>query len=101
MQAIRPLRDRVIVKRVEADEKSAGGIYIPKTADPNREQAWQAVVTAVGPGRLLDNKTLVACGVKLGERVLVGRYAGNEILVDGDKYVSLHDDDILGVVEEC
>ncbi len=99
MQQIRPLRDRVVVKRIDSPEKTSGGIYIPKTANPDREQAWEAEVMAVGPGKLLDNGIRVAPQVKVGDRVLVGRYAGNEILSDGDKVVTLYESEILGVVE--
>lgn len=99
MQAVRPLRDRVIVKRQKEEEKTSGGIYIPQTASA-QDQAWRAEVLAVGPGRLLDNGTLVPTDVKVGDKVLVGKYSGNELTVDGDKIVSLLESEILGVIEE-
>ena len=93
---IRPLQDRVIVRRIEAkEERSAGGIIIPDTA---KEKPQEGKVVAVGPGRRDDGK-LVAPDVKAGDRVLFGKYAGSEIKIDGEEHLILREEDILGVVE--
>jgi len=93
---IRPLQDRVIVRRIEAkEERSAGGIIIPDTA---KEKPQEGKVVAVGPGRRDDGK-LVALDVKAGDRVLFGKYAGSEIKIDGEEHLILREEDILGVVE--
>ena len=95
-QSIRPLRDRVIVRRVEEQEQVRGGIYIPDTA---KEKPQEGEVIAVGNGRILDNGSKVELDVKAGDRVLFGKYAGTEIKLDGDEYLILREDDILGVIE--
>jgi len=93
---IRPLQDRVIVRRVEEkEERSAGGIIIPDTA---KEKPQEGKVVAVGPGRRDDGK-LVAVDVKAGDRVLFGKYSGSEIKIDGEDHLILREEDILGVVE--
>jgi chaperonin GroES len=93
---IRPLQDRVIVRRVEEkEERSAGGIIIPDTA---KEKPQEGKVVAVGPGRRDDGK-LVAVDVKAGDRVLFGKYSGSEIKIDGEEHLILREEDILGVVE--
>jgi|SRR6187401_2487036 chaperonin GroES len=94
--SIRPLRDRIIVRRVEEQEQQRGGIYIPDTA---KEKPQEGEVIAVGNGRILDNGSKVELDVKAGDRVLFGKYAGTEIKLDGDEYLILREDDILGVIE--
>ena len=92
----RPLQDRVIVKRTEEkEERSAGGIIIPDTA---KERPQQGKVVAVGPGRREDGKVL-ALDVRVGDRILFGKYSGTEIKLDGEEHLILREEDILGVVE--
>ena len=95
-QAIRPLRDRVIVRRIEEEEQMRGGLYIPDTA---KEKPQEGEVIAVGNGRILDNGSQVALDVKAGDRVLFGKYSGTEIKLDGEEYLILREDDVLGVIE--
>jgi chaperonin GroES len=92
---IRPLNDRVIVKRIEDERKSAGGIVIPDTA---AEKPSQGEVVAVGPGKLDDNGKIVAMGVKVGDRILFGKYSGTEFKLDGNDYLHMREDDIIGIV---
>ncbi|TMA31661.1 MAG: co-chaperone GroES [Deltaproteobacteria bacterium] len=93
---VRPLQDRVIIKRVEErEEKSVGGIIIPDTA---KEKPQEGLVVAVGPGRREDGK-VVAPDVKKGDRVLFGKYTGSEIKLDGEEHLILREEDLLGVVE--
>ena len=91
---VRPLSDRVLVQRLEEEETTKGGIIIPDTA---KEKPQQGKVIAVGEGKLLDNGNRVTPGVKAGETVLFGKYAGTEIKVDGQEYLILREDDIFGV----
>ena len=92
----RPLQDRVIVKRTEEkEERSAGGIIIPDTA---KEKPQEGKVVAVGPGRREDGKVL-AMDVRVGDRILFGKYSGTEIKLDGEEHLILREEDILGVVE--
>jgi len=93
---VRPLRDRVLVKRIEQQEQRIGGIIIPDTA---KEKPLQAKVVAVGNGRITDEGKVIPLDVKPGEYVLVGKYAGTEIKLDGEEYVILREDEILGVAE--
>ena len=93
---IRPLQDRVIVKRVAEEEKTKGGIIIPDTA---KEKPIEGEIIAVGPGKLDDGKRL-ELSVKEGDRVLFGKYAGTEIKLDGVEHLILREDDILGVIEK-
>ena len=93
---IRHLQDRVIVKRVAEEEKTKGGIIIPDTA---KEKPIEGEVTAAGPGKTVDGKT-VALTVKAGDRVLFGKYAGTEVKLDGEEHLILREDDILGVIEK-
>ena len=92
---IKPLQDRVIVKRVDEEEKTAGGIIIPDTA---KEKPQQGKVLAVGPGKVMDNGTRVELTVKEGDLVLFGKYAGSEVTMDGDELLIMREDDILGVI---
>ncbi|UQZ87989.1 co-chaperone GroES [Deltaproteobacteria bacterium Smac51] len=91
---VRPLSDRVLVQRLEEEETTKGGIIIPDTA---KEKPQQGKVVAIGEGKLLDNGNRVTPGVKVGETVLFGKYAGTEIKVDGQEYLILREDDIFGV----
>ena len=92
---IRPLHDRVIVKRVEDERKTAGGIVIPDTA---AEKPSQGEVVAVGPGKLDDGGKIIAMGVKVGDRILFGKYSGTEFKMDGNDYLHMREDDIIGIV---
>ena len=94
--SIRPLNDRIIVRRMEEQEQMRGGLYIPDTA---KEKPQEGEVLAVGNGKLLDNGQRIAIDLKAGDRILFGKYAGTEIKLDGDEYLILREDDVLGVVE--
>jgi chaperonin GroES len=93
----RPLHDRVVVKRIEAEERSAGGIIIPDTA---KEKPQQGEVVAVGPGSRDENGNLVPVDVRVGDRVLFGKWSGSEVKIDGVEYLIMKESDILGVLEE-
>jgi chaperonin GroES len=94
--AIRPLHDRVIVKRIEEEQKTKGGIIIPDTA---KEKPLEGEVVAVGNGRVLENGTVRALAVKKGDRILFGKYAGTEVKIDGTEHLILREEDIVGVLE--
>lgn len=94
---IRPLQDRVLVKRVEEEAQTKGGIIIPDTA---KEKPMEGSVIAVGNGKVLENGTKVSPGVKAGDRILFGKYSGTEVKIDGDEHLILREDDILGVIEK-
>ena len=91
----RPLHDRVIVKRVQEEEKTAGGIIIPDTA---KEKPQEGKVVAVGPGKYEDGK-VIPLGVKAGDKILFGKYSGAEIKLDGEEHLIMREDDILGIIE--
>ncbi len=93
---IRPLHDRVVVRRLEEERTSAGGIVIPDTA---AEKPSRGEVIAVGPGKFLDNGDVRSIGVKIGDRILFGKYAGTEVKVAGNELVVMREDDIMGVIE--
>ncbi|MGH8225714.1 MAG: co-chaperone GroES [Gammaproteobacteria bacterium] len=93
---IRPLHDRVVVKRLEEERTSPGGIVIPDTA---AEKPIRGEVIAVGNGKILDNGELRKLDVKKGDKVLFGKYSGNEVKVDGDELLVLREDDIMAVIE--
>ena len=93
---IRPLHDRVIVKRGEAEKTSPGGIVIPDSAT---EKPIQGEVIAVGNGKLLDSGELSKLELKKGDKVLFGKYSGTEVKVGGDEYLVMREDDIMGVIE--
>jgi chaperonin GroES len=93
---ITPLNDKVLIERVEADDKTAGGIILPDTA---KEKPKQGKVLALGEGKLLENGQRVPFQVKIGDRVLFSSYAGNEVQVDGKEYLVMSEDDILAVVD--
>jgi len=94
---IRPLHDRVIVKRLEEERKTASGIVIPDTA---AEKPDQGEVVAVGPGKRNDRGELVAMDVKVGDRVLFGKYSGQTVKVEGEEFLVMREEDIMGVVEK-
>ena len=94
---IRPLQDRVIVKRVKEEEKTKGGIIIPDTA---KEKPIEAEVVAVGKGKVQEDGSVRALDVKAGDRVLFGKYSGTEVKIDGEENLILREDDILGVIEQ-
>jgi chaperonin GroES len=94
---IRPLQDRVLVKRIEEDmEKTKGGIIIPDTA---KEKPQQGKVIAAGKGKVNDDGKVTPLDVKVGDTILFGKYSGSEIKIDGDEHLIMREDDILGVVE--
>ncbi len=93
---IRPLQDRIIVKRIEEEEKTKGGIIIPDTA---KEKPMEGEVIAVGSGKVLENGTKQAPEVKKGDRVLFGKYSGTEVKIDGVEHLIMREDDILGIIE--
>ena len=92
---IKPLNDRVIVKRVEEEQKTAGGIIIPDTA---KEKPQEGEVVAVGPGKRDDDGKHIVLEVKEGDRILFGKYAGTEIKIDGEEHIFMREDDILGIL---
>ena len=92
---VRPLRDRILVKRVEEEEKKSGGIIIPDSA---KEKPQQAEVVAVGSGRVLEDGKTSPLTVKAGDRVLVGKWSGSEVKIDGEEYLILKEDEILGIL---
>ena len=93
---IRPLHDRVIVQRIEEEEKTKGGIIIPDTA---KEKPQEGKVIAVGPGKILENGTKTTLDVKVGDKILFGKYSGSEIKIDGEEFLMMREEDILGVIE--
>ena len=94
---ISPLQDRIIVKRIEEEEKSKGGIIIPDTA---KEKPQEGKVVAVGKGKANDDGKITPLDVKVNDRVLFGKYSGSEINIDGDEHLIMREDDILGVIEK-
>jgi len=93
---LRPLEDRVVITQLEAEEKTAGGIYLPDTA---KEKPQMGRVVAAGPGKLLDNGKRSEMSVKKNDEVIYAKYIGSEVELDGRKYVILRESDILGIVE--
>ena len=93
---IRPLQDRLIVKRIPDEEKSKGGIIIPDTA---KEKPQEGKVVAVGKGKVHDDGKITPLDVKVNDRVLFGKYSGTEIVFDGEEHLIMREDDVLGVVE--
>ena len=94
---IRPLQDRVIIKRIEEEEKSKGGIIIPDTA---KEKPQEGKVIAVGKGKVNDDGKLIPLDVKVNDRILFGKYSGTEINIDGEEHLIMREEDILGVLEK-
>ncbi|MGN6728815.1 MAG: co-chaperone GroES [Rhodanobacteraceae bacterium] len=93
---LRPLHDRVIIKRLEAETKSAGGIVIPDTAT---EKPIKGEVIAVGTGKILDDGKVRPMGVKAGDKVLFGKYSGTEVKVDGDELLVMREEDLMAIIE--
>jgi chaperonin GroES len=93
---IRPLYDRILVKRIEEQNKTAGGLFIPDTA---KEKPQEALVVAVGNGKVIDDGSLRKLEVKAGDKVLFSKYSGNDIKIDGTEHLILREDDILAVIE--
>ena len=93
----RPLHDRVVVKRIEAEEKTAGGIIIPDTA---KEKTQQGEIVSVGPGGRDESGKLIPIDVKPGDRVLFGKWSGTEVKLDGVEYLIMKESDIMGVIDE-
>ncbi|MGO9893362.1 MAG: co-chaperone GroES [Bryobacteraceae bacterium] len=93
---IRPLYDRIVVKRIEEQETTRNGIVIPDSA---KEKPQQAEVMAVGKGKRLDDGKMVALDVKVGDRILFGKYSGNEIKLEGTEYIVMREEDVLGVLD--
>jgi chaperonin GroES len=91
----RPLHDRVVVKRIEAEEKTKGGIIIPDTA---KEKPQEGEIVAVGPGGRDENGKLVTMDVKAGDRILFGKWSGTEVKIDGDELLIMKESDIMGVI---
>jgi chaperonin GroES len=94
---IRPLQDRVIVKRIEEEGKTKGGIIIPDTA---KEKPMEGLVISVGKGKTADDGKLITPDVKAGDRILFGKYSGTEVKIDGDELLIMREDDILGIIEK-
>lgn len=92
---IKPLQDRVIVKRIEESDQMRGGLYIPDTA---KEKPQEGEIIAAGPGKV-ENGNKIELTVKVGDRVLFGKYAGTEVKLDGEEYLIMREDDILGIIE--
>ena len=94
---IRPLQDRVIVKRLEEEGKTKGGIIIPDTA---KEKPVEGIVVAVGKGKIAEDGKLIALDVKAGDKILFGKYGGTEVKIDGVEHLIMREDDILGIIEK-
>ncbi len=93
---LRPLQDRIIVKRLEEENMTAGGLYIPDTA---KEKPQKGEIVAVGKGKITEDGKVIPVDLKAGDKVLFGKYAGTEIKIDGVDYLIMREDDILGVIE--
>ena len=94
---IRPLYDRIVVKRIEQSEERQGGLFIPDSA---KEKPQEGEVVAVGKGKRLEDGTVVPADVQVGDRILFGKYSGSEIKVDGEEFLIMREDDVLGVIED-
>ena len=93
---LRPLQDRILVKRVEEETTTKGGIIIPDTA---KEKPAEGKVTAVGNGKVGDDGKRIPLEIKKGDRILFGKYSGTEVKIEGDEYLSMREDDVLGIIE--
>jgi chaperonin GroES len=93
--ALKPLGDRIVVKQLDAEEKTKSGLILPDSA---KEKPQEAKVVAIGPGKLLDDGTVKKLEVKNGDRVLYGKYSGSEVTVDGTDYLILREEDVLAIV---
>ena len=94
---LRPLQDRILVKRVEEETTTKGGIIIPDTA---KEKPAEGEVVAVGQGKMDDDGDRIALEVKIGDRILFGKYSGTEVKIDGEEYLIMREDDVLGIIEK-
>jgi chaperonin GroES len=94
---IRPIHDRILAKRLAEEDKTAGGLFIPDTA---KEKPLEARVIAVGDGKILESGKIQPLSVKVGDKVLIGKYSGSEVKLDGEDHIILREDDILAVVEK-
>jgi len=94
---IRPLHDRILAKRIQEDEKTAGGLFIPDTA---KEKPLEAQVIAVGNGKVLEDGKVRPLEVKAGDRVLIGKYSGSEVKINGEEHIILREDDVLAVIQK-
>ncbi len=94
--SIRPLRDRILVKRIEAEEKTKGGIIVPDTA---KEKPQEGKVVAIGTGRIDDNGKKIDMNLKIGDRILFGTWSGNEVKIHGEEYLIMKEEDVFGVIE--
>ena len=95
--AFRPLHDRVVVRRVDSEEKSAGGIIIPDTA---KEKPSEGIIEAVGPGARDESGKIVPLDVKAGDRILFGKWSGTEVKIDGEDLIIMKESDIMGIIDE-
>ena len=93
---LRPLQDRIIVKRIQEEEKTAGGIFIPDTA---KEKPQMGQIVSVGNGKKTEDGKVIPVDLKAGDKVLFGKYSGTEVKVEGDEFLIMREDDILGVIE--
>lgn len=96
MAGLKPLRDRIVVKQLEAEAKTKSGLVLPDSA---KEKPQEAKVLAVGPGRLLEDGTVKSLEIKNGDRVLYGKYSGTEVSIEGEDYLILREEDVLAVVQ--
>jgi chaperonin GroES len=94
---IRPLHDRILAKRIQEQEKTAGGLFIPDTA---KEKPLEAEVIAVGNGKVTDDGKVRPLEVKAGDRVLIGKYSGSEVKLNGEEHIILREDDVLAVIQK-
>ena len=98
MASLRPLHDRILVKRVEEKEQIRGGIIIPDSA---KEKPQEGEVIAVGQGKALDSGVRLEMAVKAGDRILFGKYSGNEVKIDGEDFLIMREDEVLGIIENA
>jgi chaperonin GroES len=94
---VKPLRDRIIVRRLQEEEKTKGGIIIPDSA---KEKPQEGEVIAIGSGKILDDGKVVPLEVKTGDRVLFGKYSGSEIKIDGEEFIMMREEDVLGILSK-
>jgi len=94
---VKPLQDRLVVKRIEEEEKTKGGIIIPDAA---KEKPQEGRVVAIGDGKVLESGQRVALSVKVGDKILFGKYSGTEIKIDGNEHLILREDDVLAIIED-
>jgi chaperonin GroES len=94
---IRPLHDRIVAKRLAEEEKTSGGLFIPDTA---KEKPLEAMVIAVGSGKVLESGKVQALFVQVGDKVLIGKYTGSDVKIDGDDHIILREDDVLAILDK-